>query len=94
MTTQPPQPVGELAGGEPAAATAASANSAAGLYQHGLELRVEGRYLDVLGWLDALEKTPYRIYWRELDLQVGAEGRPVTRIAFFTLSREATWLRL
>jgi MSHA biogenesis protein MshJ len=67
---------------------------ASGLYQHGVEVTVEGRYLDVLSWLRALEKAPYRIYWRELDMQVNADGMPVTRIALFTLSREAVWMRL
>lgn len=107
MNTQPPTPVGELAAAASAtstatlpassvttAAPAAAVPSTDGLYQHGLELRVEGRYLDVLNWLQALERAPHRIYWREFDLQVGPEGLPVTRIVLFTLSRESTWLRL
>jgi MSHA biogenesis protein MshJ len=97
MSTQAPTPVQDpaaaLSGATPAA-TPAAALPTAGLYQHGLELRVEGRYLDVLDWLVALEQAPHRIYWRELDLQVGQDGMPITRIALFTLSRESTWLRL
>lgn len=92
MSTQTPTPVGEAASGTGGAPAAPSA--VVGLYQHGLELRVEGRYLDVLAWLAALENAPYRIYWREFELQVGNDGMPITRIAFFTLSREAVWLRL
>lgn len=64
------------------------------LYQHGLELVVEGRYHDLLAYLDALERAPHRIYWRELELNVGAQGVPVTRLVMFTLSKEAVWLRL
>jgi len=79
--------------GEPNAASGAAA-LASGLYQHGLELQIEGRYLDQIAWFEALEKTPYRIYWRELDLQAGGRGVAVTRIALFTLSRDATWLRI
>lgn len=97
MSTQAPtlvqDPAAALSGATPATIPAAALPTV-GLYQHGLELRVEGRYLDVLDWLVALEKAPHRIYWRELDLQVGQEGVPITRIALFTLSRESTWLRL
>ncbi len=82
VQTQAPQPL------------AANPGDAAGLYQHGLELRVEGRYLDLLAWLQALERAPYRVYWRELELKVGTDGVPVTRVAVFTLSREAAWLQL
>lgn len=81
IRTQAPAPLGEAAGSE-------------ALYQHGLELRVEGRYLDLLAWLEMLERAPHRLYWRDLDLKVGTDGVPVTRVALFTLSREATWLQL
>jgi MSHA biogenesis protein MshJ len=76
------------------APASATPRTAIGLYQHGIEVTVEGRYLDLLSWLQALEKAPYRIYWRELDMQVNSNGVPVTRIALFTLSREAVWMRL
>ncbi|MCX8003699.1 MAG: hypothetical protein N2688_01900 [Burkholderiaceae bacterium] len=65
-----------------------------GLYQHGLEVTVHGPYLDVLAYLQALERAPHRVYWRELELRVDASGVPTTRLSLFTLSREATWLRL
>lgn len=80
----PPAPVGD-----------AGANSAGGvLYQHGMEVQVEGRYLDLLAYIEALESAPQRIYWRELELKVGANGVPLTRLALFTLSKEAAWLRI
>ncbi len=74
--------------------TAGAKTAAAGVYQHGLEVQIEGPYLDLLGYLEALERAPYRLYWRELDLRVNASGLPVTRLVFFTLSKEAEWLRL
>jgi MSHA biogenesis protein MshJ len=77
------------------ASNAGGADAAvAGLYQHGMEVQVEARYLDLLDWLDALEKSPRRMYWRELELKTSPQGVPVTRIAFFTLSQEAAWLKL
>jgi MSHA biogenesis protein MshJ len=77
-----------------AAAGSAGGDAMPGLYQHGFELTIEGRYLDLVAWLDALEKAPRRMYWRELEMKVGADGVPVTRLALFTLSSEATWLKL
>lgn len=81
------------------AATAPAATPAKGahgptLYQHGFELTIEGRYLDLIAYLDALERSPRRMYWRELDMKVNADGVPVTRVALFTLSQDSTWLKL
>jgi MSHA biogenesis protein MshJ len=64
------------------------------LYEHGLELTLEGRYLDLIGYLEQLEHAPHQIYWRDLDMQVNGQGVPVTKIRFFTLSRGPTWLTL
>ncbi len=64
------------------------------LYEHPLELTVAGRYLDLIAYLQLLERTPYKIYWRELEMKIDSEGVPVTRIRFFTLSRGPTWLTL
>lgn len=75
---------------------AAPGNEVSGsmLYEHGLELTVEGKYLDLLAYLEQLEHTPHKIYWRDLDLKVNTQGVPLTRIRFFTLSRGPTWLAL
>ena len=72
----------------------AGTSASAGIFQHGLEVQIEGPYLDLLGYLQALERAPYRLYWRELEMKVGTTGLPVTRLVFFTLSRESAWLRL
>lgn len=81
MQSSPPKPVDT--GGR----------SAVALYEHGLRIDVEGHYLDLLAYLEALEQAPHRIFWRALDMK--ADGAvPVTRIELFTLSREAVWLRL
>jgi len=86
--TLPPAPL------EPAAAEGSAAQVRGALYRHGLELRIEGPYLDLLAYLTAIEERPQRVYWRELEMTVDALGQPVARITLFTLSREATWLKL
>jgi MSHA biogenesis protein MshJ len=71
----------------------AAAGAAPTLYEHGLRIDVEGRYLDLLAYLEALERAPHRIYWRSLDMKADT-GVPVTRIELFTLAKEPVWLRL
>lgn len=93
VTSLPPTPLGD-AMGVIGVASGAAAAVAPGVYQHGLEVQVEGRYFDLIAYLEALEKTPRRVYWRELDMAVNEKGIPVTRIALFTLSKEAVWMRI
>jgi MSHA biogenesis protein MshJ len=90
IVTESPVPVDQTTG-EKAANAAASGSM---LYEHGLELTVEGKYLDLLAYLEQLEHAPHKIYWRELDLKVNPQGVPLTRIRFFTLSQGPTWLAL
>jgi MSHA biogenesis protein MshJ len=75
-------------------ASAGTAPAAGTIYRHGLELTVEGQYFDVMAYLEMLESARHRIYWRELDLKVDAQGVPITRVAVFTLSKEPAWMRL
>jgi MSHA biogenesis protein MshJ len=89
IQSQPPSPV--LAGDNGVAERAPAVHA---LYRHGLQVQVEGRYLDLLAYLAALEKTPRRLYWRALDMKVPASGIPMTTLELFTLSTEAVWLRL
>ncbi|MGE5336282.1 MAG: hypothetical protein ACM3PU_00545 [Gemmatimonadota bacterium] len=89
IRSQPPAP---LLGDSPGSAEPRKATPA--LYRHALQVQVEGRYLDLLAYLAALEKAPRRMYWRALDMKVPASGTPLTTIELFTLSTEAVWLRL
>jgi MSHA biogenesis protein MshJ len=93
MVSEPPAPVDEHADANGKAPVPAEARNAM-LYSHGLELTVQGRYLDLVAYLQQLEHAPHRIYWRELELKVDPQGVPLTRIRFFTLSRGPAWLAL
>ena len=93
MTTGAAVPVdqnGEKTRGAPPNAEARRAM----LYQHGLELTVEGGYLDLIAYLQELQGAPYRIYWQQLELKADSKDAPITRIRCFTLSRGPTWLSL
>ena len=92
IVTESPVPIDQTTGGSGKAVDAAANSSM--LYEHGLELTVEGKYLDLVAYLDQLERAPHKIYWRDLDLKVNPQGVPQTRIRFFTLSQGPTWLAL
>ncbi len=61
-------------------------------YVHAIELVIDGRYVDILEYLAALEALPWKFRWKMLDLTTA--GYPLNRvhIELSTLSMEATWL--
>ncbi len=52
--------------------------SGAALYRHGLEMTLRGSYFDLMQYLDELEKTPARLLWGGMQLQV--EQYPEVRL--------------
>ena len=68
-----------------------SADSGA-LYLHPVELIVEGRYLDILDYLRALEALHWHLYWKTLELDGTHYPLNRVRIELCTLSLDRTWL--
>jgi MSHA biogenesis protein MshJ len=65
-----------------------------GPYVHPVELVVEGSYLDVLAYLQALERLPWRFYWRTLDLQAAVYPVNRVRVELGTVSLDKAWIGL
>ena len=76
----------------PAPATAPPAGDAGGPYVHPVEVVVEGNYLAIVAYLRALEKLPWRVQWRRLDLEVGEYPQNRVRIEIGTVSLSREWL--
>lgn len=80
------------------AATAAAGNAQKAppvvFYRHGLRLTLEGGYFDLLGYLNAVQSSGWRLHWDSLNYQVGEEGAARARVTLelHTLSREAGWV--
>jgi MSHA biogenesis protein MshJ len=55
-------------------------------YLHPVELIVEGRYLDILDYLRALERLHWRLYWMKLELDGAHYPRDRVRLEVGTLS--------
>ena len=63
------------------------------LYRHPLHLELEGRYLDVLAYLQDLQKLPQRLFWDGLHIEM-SETYPqaLIQIDVYTLSLEKGWI--
>jgi MSHA biogenesis protein MshJ len=71
-----------------------SGGPANGPYVHSVVLVMQGQYLDVLAYLQALEDLPWHFYWQSLDLD--ATHYPVTRVTvrLGTVSMSHDWMEL
>ena len=78
----------------PASERAALDASATGPYVHPVELVVEGRYLDILAYLHALEALEWRFYWKLLELETVRHPTNRVRIEINTLSMDRDWIGL
>jgi MSHA biogenesis protein MshJ len=54
-----------------------------GRYQ--LDLALEGGYLDVLHYLQALESMPWKFFWQNVDFRISQHPQAVTRLQLYTL---------
>lgn len=67
---------------------------AAAGFKHGVEISIEGRYLDLLQYVTELEKTPWHILWSKAELST--ENYPLSqlKLTVYTLSVNPTWLSI
>lgn len=63
-------------------------------YVHTIELVIEGRYLDVLDYVQALEKLPWHFLWRHLEITATHYPTNRVRLELATLSPEGDWIGL
>ncbi len=64
----------------------------ASVYKHGIEITLQGRYLDMLDYLGRLEGLPWQMFWSQARMD--AKEYPAVRITVtvFTLSLDEEWL--
>lgn len=73
-------------------ATAGVQSATAKVYQHPLQIEIEGNYLDTLKYLQALEALPWDFYWDNLQLTVMKYPLSKVVITIHTLSLEEGWI--
>jgi MSHA biogenesis protein MshJ len=62
------------------------------VYKHGLEVTVEGNYLDLLDYQARLEKLPWRMFFARTSVNSIDYPKVLMTITLFTLSLEEAWL--
>ncbi len=64
------------------------------VFKHGVEITIEGRYLDLLEYISDLEKMPWHMLWSKVNLN--AEDYPDTQLTLtvYTLSLDKNWLSI
>lgn len=65
-----------------------------GIYKHGYELTLEGRYFDLMRYVQALEASPWRMLWSGIELQAGEYPKNTLKLTLYTLSLDAAWLSI
>lgn len=64
------------------------------VYKHGVEITLQGSYLDLMAYMTELEAMPWQLYWGKVNLN--AEGYPKVKLTLtlFTLSLDKKWLAI
>jgi len=64
------------------------------VYMHGVEIVVQGGYLDMLQYMQALEKMPWQLFWNKASLQVEEYPKATLNLTLYTLSLDRKWMNL
>lgn len=88
----PAAPAAEAAADAASSTNAANGAASQGPYIHPVELVVEGDYAAIVAYLQALERLPWRLQWRRLDLAAGDYPTNRVRLEIGTLSLSREWL--
>lgn len=62
------------------------------VYKHGIELTLEGGYLDLLDYLARLEKMQWQMFWARTHIDALQYPRVQMTVTLYTLSLDEAWL--
>jgi MSHA biogenesis protein MshJ len=103
MPATPAAAVTAIAGAAVDAAAAKQAASAGAtptakprelLYRHGVEIVLQGSYLDMVNYMEALEALPSQLFWGKAKLDAGQYPNSRLTLTLYTLSLDAKWMKL
>lgn len=64
------------------------------LYRHGMVIDLQGDYLALLEYVQALERLPWRLYWYGVEVRVDPAGVRNFRLQLYTVSLHKEWIRV
>lgn len=79
---------------DPASAPTSVLSADDAVYSHGVEIVVQGSYLQMLHYLQALEKMPWQVFWGKVALTVDDYPQATLTLTLYTLSMDKRWLHL
>lgn len=62
------------------------------VYKHGVEITLQGNYLDLLDYLAKLEKLPWQMFWAQTRMDASDYPRVRVTLRLYTLSLDKAWL--
>ena len=64
------------------------------VYKHGVEITLEGSYLDLLRYLTEMESLPWHMFWGKADMDVEKYPKVTLTLRLYTLSLDKAWLAI
>lgn len=64
------------------------------LYRHGVEIVLQGSYLDMVNYMDALEALPVQLFWGKARLEAQQYPNSRLTLTLYTLSLDSKWMKL
>src|SRR5476649_773424 len=96
--TPPPAPGGAAVAAPVPAPVAAPAASVAKprelLYRHGVEIELQGNYLDMVNYMSALEALPQQLFWGSAKLDAEQYPQAKLTLTLYTMSLDDQWMKL
>ena len=65
-----------------------------GVYKHGVEIVVQGSYLDLMKYMAELEVLPWQLFWGKVNLKVETYPKATITLTLYTLSLDKKWLAI
>ncbi|HEX9628045.1 MAG TPA: hypothetical protein VGA00_13985 [Acidiferrobacterales bacterium] len=62
------------------------------VYQHGMRIEVRGQYLDMVRYLQALERLPVKVLWGRVRLESDDYPASTLSLLIYTLSLDKAWI--
>jgi MSHA biogenesis protein MshJ len=64
------------------------------LYRHGMEVVLQGGYLDMLDYMQALESSPQQVFWGRAQLDAKEYPNSTLTLTLYTLGLDEKWMTL